>query len=121
MSTSTATTVREIGFVVPLLPGRTERDRDAMSSCWHGRRRAAHAASRARLGITAESVWIQRTPAGDLAVVHMQADDVEAALERMGTSDDPFDRWFASHVREVHGIDLAEPLPPLEQVLAFRR
>lgn len=121
MPTSTATTVKEIGFAVPLLPGKAETERDAMLSCWHGQRSERHAASRERLGITRESVWIQRSSAGDMAVVHLEADDVHAALQRMGTSDDSFDCWFALHVSDVHGISLAEPLPPLEQVLDFRR
>ncbi len=121
MSTSTGTKVKEIGFAVPLIAGKTERERDAMLSCWYGEHSEAHAASRKRLGITTESVWIQRTPMGDMAVVHLEGEDIPAALQRMGTSDDPFDRWFASHVRDVHGIDLAEPLAPLEQVLDFHR
>ena len=57
---------------------------------------------------------------GDTAVVYMEARDLAAALTGMGTSREPFDVWFRDHVRHVHGIDVAEPLPPLEQVLDFR-
>lgn len=120
MSTDTATTVREIGFAVPLLPGKTDVDRQAMRSCWHGDRAAAYAASRSRAGTTRETVWIQSTPAGDLAVVHLEARDVDAAMRTMATSDDPFDRWFREHVLDVHGVDLTQPLPPLELVCDFR-
>lgn len=111
---------QEIAFTVPVLPGKTETDRRAMRSCADGDRQADHAASRRRLGIIAESVWIQQTPQGDLAVVHLEAEDVQAALAGMGTSDEPFDRWFRAYVVEVHGIDLAEGFPPPEQVLAYR-
>lgn len=121
MPSTAAITVQEIAFAVPLLPGKTDADRDALLSCWRGKRQAAHSASRERLGITRESVWIQSTPAGDVAVVHLEARDAAAALRGMGTSDDPFDRWFREHCADVHGIDLAEPLLPLEQVLEFRR
>ena len=121
MSTSEATRVQEIGFAVPLLPGKSDSDREAMLSCWQGERREAHAASRERLGIRRESVWIESTPGGDMAVVHLEADDIEAALQGMATSQEPFDVWFRRHVLDVHGIDLADPLPPLEQVLDFRR
>lgn len=121
MSTRATTRVQEIGFAVPLLPGKTDTDRGAMLSCWRGERKAAHAASRERLDITRESVWLQSSAEGDIAVVHLEARDVDATLRAMATSDAPFDRWFREHVIDVHGIDLADPLPPLEQVLEFRR
>jgi len=109
-----------IGFIAPLLPGKTETDRIAMTSCWRGERKDAYEASRQRLGITREAVFIQPTPGGDVAVVYWEADDVEAALKGMGTSQDPFDAWFRDHVREVHGINVEDGFPPPEQVMDFR-
>lgn len=119
MSTS-HTDPQAICFTIPLLPHKTEADRSAMRSCWHGDRRAAYESSRRRLGITRESVWIQNMPDGDVAVVLLEARDVNAAIKGMGISDDPFDRWFREHARDVHGIDLEGVFPPLEQVLDFR-
>lgn len=100
--------MQTIGFIAPLLPGKTETDRSAMISCWRGERQPAHERSRQRLHITREAIFIQTTPMGDVAVVYLEADDVEAALKGMATSDDPFDRWFRDHVREVHGINVEE-------------
>lgn len=121
MSSTAATSAQEIAFAVPLLPGKASADREAMHSCWRGERETAHGASRERLGIIRESAWIQSTPAADMVIVHFEARDVERALRGMGHSEDPFDRWFREHCADVHGIDLADPLPPLERVLAFRR
>jgi hypothetical protein len=112
--------MQSIGFIAPLLPGKTEADRAAMISCWRGERRDAYEASRRRLGITREAIFIQSTPGGDVAVVYWEADDVEAALKDMATSDDPFDRWFRDHVRDVHGINVEDGFPPPEQVMDFR-
>ena len=109
-----------IGFIAPLLPGKTETDRSAMIDCWRGDRRKAYEASRIRLGISREAVFIQSTPGGDIAVVYWEADDVAAALQGMATSDDPFDRWFRDHVRDVHGINVEDGFPPPEQVMDFR-
>ena len=109
-----------IGFIAPLLPGKTETDRAAMTSCWRGERKEAYVGSRRRLGITREAIFIQPTPSGDVAVVYWEADDVEAALKGMATSHDPFDEWFRDHVREVHGIDIEDGFPPPEQVMDFR-
>ena len=67
-----------------------------------------------------EAVYIQTTPMGDVVVVYWEADDVEAALKGMATSDDPFDQWFRDHVRDVHGINVEDGFPPPEQVMDFR-
>jgi hypothetical protein len=108
-----------IAFAVPLLPGKTGQDKAAMGACWHGDRRADYEASRKRLGITSESVWIQATPTGTVAVVHLVADDLEAAFTGLATSEDSFDQWFRTHCLEVHGLDLRTPFPPPEQILNY--
>ena len=77
-------------------------------------------AVRERHGITREAVWIQQTPGGDVAVVLMEAKDLEAAFKGVAASDDPFDRWFREHVRDVHGINLEEGMTPPEQILDFQ-
>jgi hypothetical protein len=117
---ATGIVTQTVCLAVPLLPGRTDADRDAMASCWAGERRADHAASRRRHGITRESVWIQATPGGDMAVILLEARDLGAALGGIATSSEPFDVWFREHVADVHGIDLAGGVPLPEQVLDFR-
>ena len=112
--------MESIGFVAPLIPGKTETDRAAMISCWRGERREAYESSRRQLGIKREAVYIQSTPMGDVAVVYWEADDVEAALKGMATSADPFDQWFRDHVRDVHGLNVEDGFPPPEQVMDFR-
>lgn len=112
--------MQTIGFIAPLLPGKTEADRAAMISCWRGERRAAYEASRQQLGITREAVYIQSTSTGDVAVVYWEAEDVEAALKGMATSGDPFDEWFRDHVRDVHGMNVEDGFPPPEQVMDYR-
>ena len=109
-----------IGFIAPLLPGKTDTDRVAMTSCWRGERKEAYEGSRRRLGITREATFIQQTSNGDVAVVYWEADDVDAALKGMATSQDPFDKWFRDHVREVHGLNVEDGFPPPEQVMDFR-
>ncbi|MDQ3640321.1 MAG: hypothetical protein M3450_02325 [Actinomycetota bacterium] len=109
-----------IGFVLPLLPGKTDTDRAAMVSCWHGERRAVYEDARRRAGITREAVWIQPGPTGDVVVVYMESDDLDAAFKTVASSEEPFDRWFRDHVREVHGIALEDGFAPPEQILDFR-
>jgi hypothetical protein len=103
-----------------VLPGKTEINRAAMISCWKGERRDAYQASRRRLGISREAVFIQSTPNGDAAVVYWETDDLDAAFKGMVTSEDPFDRWFRDYLRDVHGINVEDGFPPPEQVMDFR-
>ena len=45
---------------------------------------------------------------------------MEAVLNGMATSDDPFDRWFRGLIRAVHGINVEDGFPPPEQIMDYR-
>jgi hypothetical protein len=113
-------TTRAPAFAVPILPGKSDADRAALQSCHSGERQADHAASRARAGITRESVWIQGTPGGDVAVVVLESDDIGAAMGALATSQELLDAWFREVLQDVHGIDLSAGFPPPEQVMDYR-
>jgi hypothetical protein len=70
-------------------------------------------------GIIREAVWIQPAPGGDVAVVYLEADDLAAAFTILGTSAEPFDRWFRGHVRQVHGVALEDGFTAPELVLDY--
>ena len=110
---------QSIAFALPLLPGMTDTDRTELLACWTGDRAADHRASRARHGITREATWIQATPAGDVAIVLLESDDLAAAFYGIATSADPFDQWFRDHVTAVHGIDLTAGVQLPEPILAY--
>ncbi|MBV9422960.1 MAG: hypothetical protein JOZ98_08625 [Solirubrobacterales bacterium] len=112
--------MQSVAFAAPILPGRTDDDREAMRSCSHGERKVAFESSRARHGITREAVWIQPTPAGDVAVVYIEGEDLQATFTGLGSSQEPFDSWFRAMTREIHGIDLEQGFPPPEQLIDFR-
>lgn len=84
-----------------------------------GERRAAYEDARRRAGITRETVWIQAAPTGDLAVVYLEADDLDVAFAVIGGSTAPFDRWFRDHVQDVHGVSLADRVVLPEVVLDY--
>ena len=112
--------MQAVALVLPLLPGKAEADREAMLSCWRGERQEDFRSSRNRHGIDREAVWIQQTPGGDVVVLYVESDDVEAAFKSVATSDEPFDRWFREHVGNVHGVDFGDGFTPPEQILDFR-
>ena len=111
----------EIAFVLPVLPGKEEVDRETMQRFASGDEREAFAASRRSHGIRREAVWHQETPSGTLAIVLIEADDLERALTGTATSEDAFDQRFRDYAREVHGVDLgAVPPPRVEPIIDAR-
>jgi hypothetical protein len=102
--------MQSVGFAVRLLPGQAGAVRVALASCWSGARKEAYQDARRRAGIIREAVWIQPGPGGDVAVVYLEADDLAAAFTILGSSAEPFDRWFRDHAGQVHGMTQA-PCP----------
>ncbi len=111
--------MQSVSFAVRLLPGEAEAGRVALASCWSGARKEAYQDARRRAGIIREAVWIQPGPGGDVAVVYLEADDLTTAFTILGTSAEPFDRWFRDHVRQVHGIALEDGFTASELVLDY--
>ena len=111
--------MQSVASAVPLLPGQAEAVRSALASCRAGAREEACQDARRRAGIIREAVWIQPAPGGDVAVVYLEADDLAAAFTILGTSAEPFDRWFRGRVRQVHGIALDAVFTAPELVLDF--
>ena len=60
-----------------------------------GSRFEEYATSRRRLGVTAESVWLAPKPSGGgVAIVCLEAEDLEQALRELAESEIPFDTWY---------------------------
>jgi hypothetical protein len=101
-----------LAFVMPILPGKEKTDLEALERVSTGEERDAHVAARRSQGVTREAVWHQKTPDGTLAVVMLEADDLESVFRTLATSNEPFDRRFREFVQDVHGVDLANDPPP---------
>jgi len=106
-------------FVVPVLPGKTEAVR-RLSAEASGPRRSEIDEFLRRVGIRKQEVWIQHTPNGDLCVVNLEADDPGRLFEELASSNKPFDRWYIRQLKEIHGIDLSQPLPQNELAFEWR-
>jgi hypothetical protein len=98
-------------FAAPILPGKTDAWKATIAEI-NGPRRAEYEAARRALGITREVASLQQTPHGDFAVVFIEGDDAENALQRMVDDEGEFHTWFRQAVLiDVHGMDLNN-LPP---------
>jgi hypothetical protein len=72
-----------------------------------GRKEEGYVQSRRRLGISAESVWLVPKPrGGGLAVVYLEASDLEWVLRELVASEAPFDSWYSGGMRKRLGLAL---------------
>lgn len=94
-------------FAAPLLPGKAEAWRRFIQEMT-GLRRHDYEASRQRLGITAEWIWL--IPAGpqETVVILVKATRPEQVLDRIAASDWPFESWFRQQLLALHGLDLTQ-------------
>jgi len=106
-------------FVVPILQGKTEAVR-RLAAETSGPRRVEVEEFQRRVGITRQTVWIQQTSQGDMAVVYLEADDPGRMFQELASSDKPFDRWYLQQLKELHGIDPSQPPPPNELIFDWR-
>ena len=105
-------------FAVPILPGKTEAWKSAVAEMT-GPRRNEYIEARRNLGITKEVVCLQQTPHGDYVCVYLEAGNVSHILQDMVQATDPFHRWFGEAIlKDAHGMDSSQPLPPANDVFA---
>ena len=102
-------------FAVPVVSGKEELDRKTLEEI-AGPRLAEHEEALRDAGISRHAAWHQQTPDGTLALVYMEASD-EAAIGKFTGSDAPFNAWFREVMKEVHGVDISQPGPPVTKVL----
>ena len=67
-----------------------------------------YAQSRRHLGVSTELVWLAPKPSGGgVAIVYLEADNPERALDELAVSEAPFDSWYGTQMRRLFGFDLA--------------
>ena len=104
--------MQTLAFVNPITPGKTEEWK-SLSEELAGPRQSEYKASRKRLGMTTERAYYQQTPMGDMAVIYIEAEDIQRVFEGLATSQDPFDVWFRGRVKDLFsGTDLTQQPPP---------
>jgi len=91
----------------PLVAEKVPPWRAWIQECLGPRRREFNEFNR-RMGLTAHHVWLSDGPHGPTAVVFHGGPGAKTFLQRLGTSDHPFDRWFRNRVCEYHGIDFSK-------------
>lgn len=111
--------MRAFVVALPILPGKEEPWRRFAQELL-GSRLREYEGFRERLGLQNESVRLAYSPRQELAVAYLEIKDPEQALQRLTTSEEPFDVWFKQKLLEFHGCDLRRPpRVALELIFAF--
>lgn len=97
----------EVAITMPIAPGKTEAWQRALEDLL-GPRYDEYDASRRRYGVTSQTTFLQRTPMGDFAVIHMTGPDLHASFHQMSTSKDAWDVSWRELTLDLHGVDFAK-------------
>jgi hypothetical protein len=104
---ATSVPLTEANLAVPIAPGRTQAWQEALHELV-GARYAEYRSSRQRFGLTSQTTFLQTTPTGDFAVIHLTGADVRASFHAMSTSQDPWDVKWRDLTQSLHGMDFAK-------------
>jgi hypothetical protein len=106
-------------FALPILPGQEETVR-SMGKAVSGSEeyRQEYEASRQRLGISEERVWVQRTPIGHAIVVYWETEDPQRTFREIADSQDEFDKDFRRLIETAApALDLGQEQPLSNELL----
>src|SRR5687768_592585 len=104
-------------FTIPILPGGIE-----LMKKWNEENivnNKEHDAVFMTAGITHEQVWIQHLPQQnqDFAVICYETSDPEQSFKVLATSDEPWAAKFREHLKNAHGLDIAQTSIKLNELL----
>jgi hypothetical protein len=108
-------------MAVPLIEEKIDGWRGWMDDCL-GPRREEFDAFNERMGLTMHRVWLAEGPHGPMAVVIFEGSGAKTFLQKLGTSKEPFDKWFRERIEELHGCDFSElaKMKPSELVMDWK-
>ena len=104
-------------FTIPILPGGIE-----LMKKWNEGNivnNKEHDAVFMAAGITHEQVWIQHLPQQnqDFAVVCYETNDPEQSFKVLATSNEPWAAKFREHLKNAHGLYIAQTSIKLNELL----
>ena len=70
-----------------------------------------------RYGLTRHAAWLAETPAGPMVIALHEGPGANDLMPKLAASEKEYDRWFRDKLKEVHGMDIAQPPPgPLPEM-----
>ncbi len=108
-------------IAVPVLETKVDQWKAWIQECL-GPRREEFDDFNERMGLTLHRAWLMQSRQGPQVIVLFDGPGANDFLQKMATSQGPFDRWFRERVSEIHDIDLSIPdiLSPAELFLDWQ-
>jgi hypothetical protein len=103
-------------FMAPIQPGKSEEFRQFAADLG-GAKKTDYEASRKSAGFNRETIFLQKTPMGEMVVVVQEAENAEKALESLRSMKDPFNVWFFQKIKDIHGMDMGGSDVPMNELL----
>lgn len=108
--------MQTVGFVMPVLPGKT-KDAKRLGEEISGKRRREHAEAHRGSTMHRDSLWLQHTPMGDLLIDVVAADDLQRAFGQFISSKDTYSIWVKQELKAITGVDFNQPPPGMPEQL----
>jgi hypothetical protein len=106
-----------LGFMAPLLPGKSDAGKAFIREAFVTRA-AEFAESRRAWAQNVEIVTLNATPMGDMVCVYLEGNDPVKGNRDFASSTRPFDLWFKSRLKELFPpqVDFDKPVPAVVQI-----
>ena len=98
-----------MAMCMPILPGKKEMWLEMMAKVKEEPMASAFKQSRKDAGIH-ERTFLQETPAGDFIILTFEGDNPAESFGKIMAN---VDADFAAFAKEVHGLDMNAPPPPM--------
>jgi hypothetical protein len=95
-------------IAVPVLETKVDHWKAWILECM-GPRREEFDDFNMRMGLTLHRAWLMQSRQGPQVIVIFDGPGAESFLQKISTSQKPFDRWFRERVSQVHDIDFSTP------------
>jgi hypothetical protein len=95
-------------IAVPLLEDKIDAWKTWITDECLGSRKEEFDEFNERMGLTLHRAWLSESPHGPLAIVVFEGPGAGTFLQKLATSQEPFDKWFRERVEELHGCDFSE-------------
>lgn len=102
-----------LAMCMPILPGKKEMWLEMMAKVNEEPMATMFKQSRKDAGVHERS-FLQETPAGDFVILTFEGDDPAASFAKIM---EHTDADFAAFAKEVHGLDMNAPAPPMPQLV----
>ncbi len=97
-------------MAIPIVPGQEEAWKSFADELNNGKAEEFRAFNE-RMGITGHKAWFQESPNGAMVIAYHEGPGADSMMEKLATSDHPFDAWFRDQISTIHGMDPTQPMP----------